>query len=95
MASYRLSAEAAEDLGRLYEWGIRNFGLLEADRYYDGLLVTLETIGRTPEAFPAVDHIKPGYRRGVYKATSIYFIVPEGTVHIVRILGRQNPGDAL
>ena len=36
MGSYRLNEDADEDLDRLYEHGVLTFGLIQADRYYDG-----------------------------------------------------------
>ena len=39
MADYRLSEKATWDLDRLYEFGIEQFGLEQADRYYEGLMI--------------------------------------------------------
>ncbi len=44
MASYKLNEEAEDDVSRLYEYGILNFGLDKADRYYDGLIDHLRRI---------------------------------------------------
>ena len=90
MASYQLSRKALADLDRLYETGILQFGLREADRYYDGLLERFQKIADAPLRYPSIDHIKQGYRRSVYRSHSIYYRVGENDVFIVRILGRQD-----
>jgi toxin ParE1/3/4 len=44
-----------------------------------------------PKLYPAVDYIRIGYRRSVYKADSIYYrIANDGIVEIITILGRQD-----
>ena len=39
MGGYRLSDAALADLYRIYEYGILTFGLQQANKYYDGLLL--------------------------------------------------------
>lgn len=70
---YQLSTAAAEDLERLYEWGIDVFGEKAADQYFDGLMTRLSDIADHPLRWPAIDHIRSGYRRSVYFAHSIFF----------------------
>ena len=63
MAGYRLSEKAIRDLDLLYEFGIEQFGLEQADRYCEGLVVRLQEIARNPRLSPAVEHVYPGLRR--------------------------------
>jgi toxin ParE1/3/4 len=91
MASYRLSGRADEDVRRLYEYGIMQYGLERADRYYNGLIERLEELAEDPHLWQAVDHIRPGYRRSVYGRHSIYYRIDPHEIVIVRILGRQDP----
>ena len=72
MASYKLSADAEEDIRRLYRYGIQNFGLAQADTYFDGLFARFDQIAEEPFLYRAVDEIRKGYRRSVYGAHSIY-----------------------
>ena len=90
MASYRLSLRADEDLSRVYEYGLIHFGQDRADRYYDGLIERLEAIAVRPRLWPAVDHIRLGYRRSVYGRHSIYYRIDSDVIMIVRILGQQD-----
>ncbi len=90
MANYKLNEEAENDICRLYRYGILNFGLNEADRYYDGLFEHFDKIAENPRLFTVVDHIRIGYRRSVYRSHAIYYRIDEETAQIMRILGQQD-----
>ena len=95
MASYRLNREALEDLDRLYEHGVLTFGLRQADAFFDGIVNRFQKIADQPELYPAIDQIRQGYRRSVYKSHSIYYHINLDDIVIVRILGQQDIGRAL
>ena len=90
MANYQLSKGADEDFESIYLFGLLNFGLIQADAYVDGLEERFEQIAAQPDLYPAIDHLKPGYRLSVYQSHSIYYRVDEGKVLIVRILRNQD-----
>ncbi|MBL4607017.1 MAG: type II toxin-antitoxin system RelE/ParE family toxin [Pseudomonadales bacterium] len=48
-----------------------------------------------PKLYAAVDHIRAGYRRSIYRSHSIYYKTEPTRVFIVRILGQQDPRKAL
>ncbi|MBN7811260.1 type II toxin-antitoxin system RelE/ParE family toxin [Algoriphagus sp. H41] len=58
MASYRLSEEAKADLVRIYHFGVRRFGTIQADKYFDDFFKCLEMIAERPYSFESVDYIK-------------------------------------
>lgn len=91
MASYKLNEKAADDLDRLFDYGIDHFGLRHAQAYVEGLKRRLDEIGAHPRRYRAVDEIREGYRRSVYRAHSIYYRIGDETVEIMRILGREDP----
>lgn len=95
MAGYRLSEKAIGDLDRLYEFGVEQFGLEQADRYFDGLIARFEAIALDPRLASAVEHIYPGLRRSVYFSHSIYYLMDASGIRIVRILGREDVTRAL
>lgn len=90
MAKYRLSNEAKVDLIRIYQYGVKNFGKLQADKYYDTLFDYFDTITERPFSFEVVDFIKPGYRRCVCGSDTIYFRITKNIVEIMAIIGRQD-----
>ena len=95
MAKYKLTEKAAADFARLYEYGIDTFGLEQAEQYTEGMEKRFVTIAENPLLYPAVDEIVKGCRRSVYGVHSIYYRHCSGYVEIIRILKREEPGEAL
>ncbi len=90
MAKYRLSELAKDDLIRIHQYGIQQFGVSQADQYFETFFEYFDMIADRPYSFESVDFIKPGYRRCVCGADTIYFKVNKGTVDIMAIIGRQD-----
>tara|TARA_R110002074_G_C12099534_1_gene624896 strand:+ start:103 stop:378 length:276 start_codon:yes stop_codon:yes gene_type:complete len=90
MANYRISNTAKEDLIRIHQYGIRQFGVEQADKYIQSFFKYFEIITQRPLLFEAVDFIRPGYRRCVCGSDSIYFRLSNGFVEIMTIIGRQD-----
>lgn len=95
MAGYKLSKKADEDFESIYRYGFTNFGPLQADIYVDGIVERIERLAEHPELYPAVDHVRPGYRYSVYKSHTIYYRKEADYVLIIRILRSQNVRFAL
>jgi toxin ParE1/3/4 len=95
MASYRLSNEAKEDLIRIHQYGIRKFGAIQADKYFDSFFEYFEIIAQRPFSFESVDYLKTGYRRCVCGSDSIFFKINEDVVEIMTIVGRQDLSNTL
>ncbi|QJD72196.1 type II toxin-antitoxin system RelE/ParE family toxin [Marinobacterium sp. LSUCC0821] len=90
MSHYKISHHAKLDLQRIYQYGFEQFGEEQADSYFWGFFDCFEKISERPEHYPAVDHIRIGYRRCVYKADTIYFRIQSSQVEIMAILGGQD-----
>ncbi|MBF0695385.1 MAG: type II toxin-antitoxin system RelE/ParE family toxin [Flavobacterium sp.] len=90
MVNYRLSNEAKDDLIRIHQYGIKKFGLTQADKYFDAFFEHFEMIAKRPFSFEAVDHLKKDYRRCVCGSESIFFKVNKDAVEIMAIVGRQD-----
>lgn len=90
MIKYKLSNVAKEDLIRIHQYGVRRFGVSQADKYFNALFDHFEIIAERPLSFEAVDFIKPGYRRCVCGVDTIYFRINGNFVEIMTIIGRQN-----
>ncbi len=89
MISYKLSKAAKKDLIRIHHFGVKQFGVRQADKYFNAFFYQFEIIAQRPYSFEAVDFIKPGYRRCVCGVDSIYFKVKGNQVLIMAVLGRQ------
>lgn len=90
MAKYRLSNEAKEDLIRIHHYGVKKFGMIQADKYFDSFFEYFDIITQRPFSFESVDFIKKGYRRCVCGSDSIYFRLSDDIVEIMAIVGRQD-----
>jgi toxin ParE1/3/4 len=90
MKKYRLSNEAKNDLIRIHQYGVENFGEIQADKYFNAFFEQFEIIAVRPFSFESVNDIKIGYRRCVCGVDSIYFRLENGIVEIMAIIGRQD-----
>ncbi len=90
MANYRISETARADLERIYRHGVREYGEIQADRYFIAFFEHFEKLAARPHAYPAIDDIRPGYRRSTCGVDSVYYRVIDGTVEVMTILGRQD-----
>lgn len=95
MVRYRLTQAADQDFERIFEFGIDQFGLAQALDYQNGMKHRFDQLAQQPNLYQAVDHIRKGYRRSVFRAHSIYYRIDDGLIVIVRILGRENPDTSL
>lgn len=90
MAKYRLSNEAKEDLIWIHHYGVKKFGMAQADQYFETFFEYFDVIAQSPYSFESVDYIKSGYRRCVCGADSIYYKINDNTIDIMAIIGRQD-----
>lgn len=90
MSKYKLSNEAKEDLIRIHQYGVRKFGMSQADKYYNSFFEYFNIIAQRPLSFESVDYIKAGYRRCVCGSDSIYYKINGDTVEIMAIVGMQD-----
>ncbi len=90
MAKYKLSNLAKEDLIRIHHYGVKKFGMNQADKYFDSFFKYFDIIAQQPLSFESVDHIKKGYRRCACGSDSIYYKTVNDIVEIMAIIGRQD-----
>ncbi len=88
--SYKLSEQAEVDLIRIYQHGVRNYGSLQADRYYYAFVKRFEEIACQPYLYQSACHIHEGYRRSVCGVDSIFYRIVDDTVEIISIIGQQD-----
>lgn len=90
MSKYKLSNTAKEDLIRIHQYGVKKFGMKQADKYFNSFFTHFELIADRPHSFESIEYIKPGYRRCVCGIDSIYFRTNGEVVEIMSIIGRQD-----
>ena len=87
---YRLSKAAEEDLIDIALFGDERFGKAQSNRYRDQLKQRFSTLAEQPLLYPAVNHIREGYRRSVCGVHSIFYRIDGKAVEIIRILKNQD-----
>lgn len=92
MANYKISQVAEEDIIRIFQYGVKQFGLDQAERCHDKIFTYFEDIVRTPYAYEAVDYIKIYYRCCPCGSNNIYYRIREDQVEIMTIVGHQDFG---
>jgi toxin ParE1/3/4 len=90
MRPYKLTGDAKSDLKRIYARGFREYGEEQAERYFNAFFDHFEQLAEQPFAYPAVDHIRAGYRRITCGNESIYYRIRGGVVEVMAIIGRQD-----
>ena len=90
MTNYRISNEAKEDLICIHHYGVKKFGIQEAEKYFDNFFKYFEIIAERPFAFESVNYLKKDYRRCVCGSDSIYYKVNNEVVEIMTIIGQQD-----
>ena len=95
MAEYRLSNVAKEDLIRVHQFGVKKFGITQADKYFYSFFDYFEIIAQRPFSFESVEYIKEGYRRCPCGSDTIYYRINDSMVEIMAIIGMQDLKDIL
>ncbi len=90
MAEYRLSNVAKEDLIRIHQFGVKKFGITQADKYFYSFFDYFEIIAQRPFSFESVDYIKEGYRRCPCGSDTIYYRINDTMIEIMAIIGMQD-----
>ena len=90
MAEYRLSNAAKEDLICIHQFGVKKFGITQADKYFYSFFDYFEIIAQRPFSFESVDYIKEGYRRCPCGSDTIYYRINDSMVEIMAIIGMQD-----
>ena len=95
MPDYRLSESAKKDLIGIVQFGDAHFGVAQSNRYRDLLKQRFSVLADQPTLYPAVEHIRSGYRRSVCGVHSIYYRIEGDGVEIMRILKHQDAAESL
>ena len=90
MPDFQLTRAAEQDLMGIALYGDERFGEDQSNLYRDQLREHFSRLAQNPRLYPAVDHIRPGYRRSVCAAHAVYYRIQTPDILIVRILGRQD-----
>jgi toxin ParE1/3/4 len=68
MAEYRLTPAAEGDLESIWTYTAQHWGVEQANRYIDFITEAFKELAQSPQAAPACDTIRPGYRRRIVRS---------------------------
>lgn len=85
-----ISNEADQDLDNIYVDGFIQWGEVQADKYYDGLLTHFDDLCENPYLYRAVDEIRVGYRRSVYGKHSVFYRIVDSNIEIMGLVKYEN-----
>ncbi|MFT5114093.1 MAG: toxin ParE1/3/4, partial [Parasphingorhabdus sp.] len=77
-------------LNRIWLHGLRNYGLEQADNYYNALFDRFEELAENPYLYQSVDHIREGYRRSPCGVDNIYYRINSQYIEMMNVVGRQD-----
>ncbi len=77
---------ARKDLKNIWLYTYENFGVAQADRYFDELESGMDTIRDNPLIGVSCDYIRAGYRQYKVNEHYIFYRISKKTIHIVRVL---------
>ena len=85
MAGYKLSKRADIDIANIYENTIQNFGLLQARKYYAGLIKQLEDLSKNPKSFRERQELPIPLRVCPYESHVVLYTIKQDNVYVVRV----------
>jgi toxin ParE1/3/4 len=89
LPEYRLSRLARLDLIEIADHTVDSWGLVQADRYIDGLESCFEQLARTPGIGRPCDKIRRGYRRMEHEKHVVIYRLDGDGILVSRILHRR------
>lgn len=89
MADHRLSQLAAADIATIADYTIKNFGIVQARRYRDGLVAACQVLADHPHRGRSADELAPKLRRWHYESHVIFYLPSENGALIVRVLHQR------
>lgn len=88
--SYKTTGQADRDIIDHYVRGAADFGVNQAERYYEGLVAAFDLLAANPHIARERTEFDPPVRLHPYRAHMIVYVVRNKGILIVRVLhGRQ------
>ncbi|HEX7822827.1 MAG TPA: type II toxin-antitoxin system RelE/ParE family toxin [Sphingobium sp.] len=83
--AYKLSRRAEDDLYNIYQTGVDNFGVEQAERYQDGLEQAFEFLAEYPYAARERPELNRNSRAHPYRSHVIFYRLEGADIFIQRI----------
>ena len=90
---YKLTLDAEKDLAEIYRYSYTQFGMSQADAYFDALEKHFTAMTRHPDMGTDFSSIRPNVRRSLCQSHAVYYCKKEQHILILRVLHQsRDPG---
>ncbi|MEQ8628605.1 type II toxin-antitoxin system RelE/ParE family toxin [Ekhidna sp.] len=89
MGAYKLSKECEIDISEIYEYGIEQFGLKQAQEYLIGLHDLFQTLAENSGIGRDASELYPALKQFAYKSHMVFYLESESGIFIVRTLSQS------
>lgn len=89
MAHYRLTRKADNDIAALYEYGIVNFGALQAQDYFLGLHDRLNILAQYPTLGRSAEELAIELKRFEHGSHVIFYTPELEGILVIRVLRQE------
>ncbi len=86
MGVYRLSKESENDIVSIYEYGIEEFGVLQAQNYLLGMHDLFQTLTKSPSIGRDASEFSRSLKRFTYKSHMVFYLNSDSDLLIIRVL---------
>ena len=81
-----LQVKAREDIKKIWIYSFQEHGEQQADKYYDELMLGMESIRDNPLIGVTCDYIRVGYRQHHINKHLVFYRVGNKKIHVIRVL---------
>ncbi len=86
MYELKLQQKAKEDIKKIWKYSLNNFGIEQADKYYQELTQAMSVIASNPKIGLSCDYLRSGYRQYQINKHLVFYQITENTIRIIRVL---------
>lgn len=86
MRKLHQQVKAREDIKKIWNYSFKEHGEAQADKYFDELIVGMNSIQNNPNIGVACDYIRLGYRQYQVNKHFIFYRLSDKKIYIVRVL---------
>jgi len=86
MRKLHQQVKAREDIKKIWSYSFKEHGEVQADKYYDELIIGMIAIQSNPNIGVACDYIRLGYRQYQVNKHFIFYRLSDKKIYIVRVL---------
>jgi toxin ParE1/3/4 len=94
MGSYRLRAHARNDLEVIWDYTLEQWGVQQAERYFEALFTCFDDLAANPQMGRQRDEVFPGIRGFPQGRHIVFYELDEAGIEIVGIVHQSADVDA-